>query len=61
MLTEGHHEYLIQGSDYKGPYDVYVRFREFHAFHKYIALNWPGIFIPPVPRKKLFVPSFRSL
>ncbi len=54
-MVEGHHEYLITGKGYLGSYEVLKRFREFHAFRAFLEQAWPGVYIPPVPRKKLFV------
>ena len=51
-------EYLKVIEGKKSPYHLYfnlsiVRYNEFHLLRQVIRANWPGIYIPSLPAKKV--------
>jgi hypothetical protein len=64
----GHIKYTVTGVDADGPFEDQRRYKEFFALRNTLAQRWPGIYIPPIPEKKLvgnndddFVEERRSL
>ncbi len=64
----GHIKYTVTGVDSEGPFEDQRRYKEFFALRNTLAQRWPGIYIPPIPEKKLvgnnddeFVEERRSL
>ena len=55
ILIGGHHDYLVTGKTFNRKFECMKRFREFHALHQHLKHIWPGIYIPPVPKKVFFV------
>lgn len=45
--------YKITGRDSEGYFTGNRRYNEFYLLRQVLALNFPGIFVPPVPGKKL--------
>lgn len=45
--------YRITGLDNNGYFTGNRRYNEFYLLRQILVLNFPGIFIPPVPGKKL--------
>jgi sorting nexin-1/2 len=45
--------YKITGADRDGDFSGNRRYNEFHLLRQVIISNWPGIYVPPVPGKKL--------
>lgn len=44
-----------QGSDSKEPFQTSRRFREFVQLRQELLVRWPGVYIPPLPPKKVLV------
>lgn len=66
--VSGHIKYNVTGVDSDGPFEDQRRYKEFNALRIVLAQRWPGIYIPPIPEKKLvgnndeeFVEERRSL
>ena len=49
-VTE-HHEYPVLGRDSLGDIECNRRFSHFHDFRSMLVNRFPGLYIPPVPRK----------
>ena len=49
-LTE-HHEYPVMGRDSLGEIECQRRFQNFYDFRSMLCNRFPGLYIPPVPRK----------
>mmetsp|Transcript_21373 Transcript_21373/g.28646 ORF Transcript_21373/g.28646 Transcript_21373/m.28646 type:complete len:105 (-) Transcript_21373:1226-1540(-) len=49
-LTE-HHEYPLAGRDSIGDIECQRRFQNFYDFRSMLVNRFPGLYIPPVPRK----------
>lgn len=45
--------YLIKGEDEKGAFEVARRYSEFDTLRDVIIERWPGVYVPPIPAKKL--------
>eukprot|EP00824_Muranothrix_gubernata_P000723 TRINITY_DN1083_c0_g1_i1.p1 TRINITY_DN1083_c0_g1~~TRINITY_DN1083_c0_g1_i1.p1 ORF type:complete len:438 (-),score=49.59 TRINITY_DN1083_c0_g1_i1:25-1338(-) len=54
IVNKSHHEYLVKGRDDEGEFEVYRRYKEFISLRNALGGRWPGIYIPPVPPKKVF-------
>ena len=68
IKVSGHIKYSVTGVDSEGPFEDQRRYKEFFALRNTLAQRWPGIYIPPIPEKKLvgnnddeFVEERRSL
>ena len=46
--------YQVTGVDAEGEFKVARRFKEFYALSETLMKNWPGIYIPAIPDKKIF-------
>lgn len=51
--VNSHYVYQVVGSDKDGRFDVRRRYSDFYELRAKLVENWPGIFIPPLPEKKL--------
>ena len=45
--------YKVTGEDKKGVFEGNRRYNEFHLLRQVIRANWPGIYIPSLPAKKV--------
>jgi sorting nexin-1/2 len=45
--------YHIEGNDSLGPIDCLRRFNEFIILRDMLYSRYPGIYIPPIPNKKM--------
>ena len=45
--------YKVSGVDERGPFEGNRRYNEFFLLRQVIVANWPGIYIPSTPSKKL--------
>lgn len=45
--------YKVMGADTNGPFEGNRRYNEFFLLRQVIVANWPGIYIPSTPSKKL--------
>ena len=52
-FSKNYYTYEISGKEKKGSISVQRRYKEFDALRERLKLNWPGIFIPALPEKKL--------
>ena len=52
-FSKNYFTYEISGKDKNGSISVQRRYKEFDALRERLKLNWPGIFIPALPEKKL--------
>ena len=50
-----HVTYSIKGQDRSGVFEIDRRYSDFFALREYFLHRWPGVFIPPVPPKKILV------
>lgn len=50
-----HVTYSIKGEDRSGVFEIERRYSDFFALREYFVHRWPGVFIPPVPPKKIIV------
>lgn len=48
-----HHEYPIRGKDSIGEVEIQRRFSTFCDFRACLVLRYPGLYIPPIPPKKI--------
>ena len=46
--------YMVTGVNADGDFSVKRRFKEFFALSSALRQNWPGVYIPSMPDKKLF-------
>jgi hypothetical protein len=46
---------LISGSDDLGTFEIRRRYNDFFYFRESLAKKWPGVYIPPIPEKKIAV------
>lgn len=44
--------YTIEGRDSLGTFMCHRRYNDFHHLYNSLLSNWPGCFIPPIPKKK---------
>lgn len=47
--------YKIHGIDKNGEFCIYRRYNDFWCIREAMLRNWPGCFIPPIPKKKTLV------
>lgn len=52
-IKGSHTTYTIAGIDDEGPFEGARRYNDFHALRDHLARNWPGVYIPPIPPKKM--------
>lgn len=45
--------YLVRGVDNEGPFEISRRYNDFYNFYNTLLNRWPGIYIPPIPPKKV--------
>lgn len=45
--------YKVSGVDSHGPFEGNRRYNEFFLLRQVIVANWPGIYVPSTPSKKL--------
>lgn len=45
--------YLVRGVDEEGPFEISRRYNDFYNFYNTLCIRWPGIYIPPIPPKKV--------
>lgn len=45
--------YLVRGVDMEGPFEINRRYNDFYNFYRTLIVRWPGIYIPPIPPKKV--------
>jgi hypothetical protein len=55
IKMSGHIVYTIKGVDRDGPFEECRRFKEFFALRECLITRWPGVYIPPIPEKKMVV------
>lgn len=58
LLTSGvskHHVYTMRGRDRLGDFEVARRYKEFHLFRDVLVARFPGLYIPPIPKKKIVI------
>lgn len=48
-----HHVYTLRGVDRFGEFEVLRRYKEFDLFREILCNRFPGIYIPPLPKKKI--------
>ena len=48
-----HVTYKVAGKDSKGEFDQRRRYSDFSELREKMTQNWPGIFIPSIPEKKI--------
>jgi hypothetical protein len=53
--AKGFYTYLITGSDDKGSFEMRRRYNDFFYFREALTKQWPGVYIPPIPEKKIAV------
>jgi sorting nexin-1/2 len=52
--TKGSHTtYTVRGVDMEGPFEGSRRYNDFFALRNALVLNWPGLYVPPIPPKKM--------
>jgi hypothetical protein len=52
IIISSHVSYLIKGKNLKEN-SLERRYREFDALHNVLIQKWPGIYIPPIPKKQI--------
>ena len=52
IIVSSHVSYLIKGKNLKEN-SLERRYREFDALHNVLIQKWPGIYIPPIPKKQI--------
>lgn len=45
--------YLIIGNDELGTFEIRRRFNDFFYLRECLRKRWPGLYIPPIPEKKI--------
>ena len=53
MKVQGHIKYTVKGVEGNGQFEEIRRFSEFHALRHTLSQNWPGVYIPAIPEKKV--------
>jgi hypothetical protein len=48
-----HHTYTVRGKDRYGEFEVQRRYKEFYLFREILLQRFYGLYIPPVPKKKI--------
>ena len=48
-----HFTYSIGGIDDEGIFEGSRRYNDFYALREHLVRNWPGVYIPPIPPKKM--------
>jgi hypothetical protein len=52
--TKGSHTtYTVRGQDNDGPFEGSRRYNDFHALRNALVASWPGLYVPPIPPKKM--------
>lgn len=51
----GFTSYMISGMDRSGAFEIRRRFNDFYILREGLLKKFPGIYIPPVPEKKVIV------
>jgi len=51
-------KFSIQGTDQKGAFKVTRRYSDFDQIRSTLMIQWPGLYIPPLPPKKAVVKRF---
>jgi sorting nexin-1/2 len=49
----GHTTYTVRGTDNDGPFEGSWWYNDFHAVREILVWNWPGLYVPPIPPKKM--------
>ena len=53
--SDDHIEYSVKGIDLKnGPFTIKRRYSDFYALRKCFVERFPGLYVPPVPKKKYY-------
>jgi hypothetical protein len=55
--VKGFYTYLVSGSDHLGSFEIRRRYNDFFYLRESLVRKWPGLYIPPIPEKKIAVPS----
>lgn len=45
--------YLVRGIDNEGCFEISRRYNDFYNFYRTLQIRWPGVYIPPIPPKKV--------
>ena len=53
IIVTSHVSYLIKGKNISKEDSLERRYREFDALHNVLTQKWPGIYIPPIPKKQI--------
>jgi hypothetical protein len=53
--SKGFYTYLISGSDDVGNFEIRRRYNDFFYYREALVKKWPGIYVPPIPEKKISV------
>ena len=53
--NKGFYTYLIMGNDELGTFEIRRRYNDFFHLREILKKKWPGLYIPPIPEKKLIV------
>jgi len=48
-----HHIFKVMGRDNNGEFEIFRRYKEFLTFRDVLSTRWPGLYIPPMPPKKV--------
>lgn len=56
-----HHVYTLRGRDKFGEFEVLRRYKEFHLFRDVLITRYLGLYIPPIPGKKIAVSQLSHL
>lgn len=51
--SQDHVVYTVFGWDRQGRFEIFRRFSEFYQLRELFTDRWPGLYIPPIPSKKL--------
>ena len=51
----GYTTYMISGHDKLGTFEIRRRYNDFFYFREALKKKWPGLYIPPIPEKKIIV------
>ena len=49
----GHTTYTVRGHDDDGPFEGSRRYNDFFTVRDHLVKNWPGVYVPPIPPKKM--------
>ena len=53
IIVSSHVSYIIKGKNISQEISLERRYREFDALHNVLLKKWPGIYIPPIPKKQI--------